>query len=195
MCTIFVPVRERERLACEVLRAADARRAARIPARLRLDLGHQLRDVAAFTTGADHHTLGTTDDQRDRREVLDRVEAELHEVRRDRLRGVGREQQRVAVGRRLRGDVRGDGVRRARGGSRRRRAGRMPPAAFRASMRARMSVPPPGEAPTMIFTGLVGHGPAADPCAAASVQPSASTSAQAKWKILVFIGLAPRMVS
>ena len=69
--------------------------------------------LVAGTVGRDHDDVRHDHDERDRREVLDRVEAELHEVRRDRLRGVGGDEQRVAVGRRLRGHVGGDRVRRA----------------------------------------------------------------------------------
>jgi hypothetical protein len=74
---------------------------------------------------------------------------------RDRLTGVGRDQQRVPVRRRLGGDIGRDRVR-CTGPIVDTKGCLSASVSFSQSMRATMSVPPPAGAPTMSRTGLVG---------------------------------------
>ena len=98
----------------EVLAAAVARRRVVDLAGPRLHVRDELLERLRRKGRIDDEDAGLAADQRDRREVLDRVERELRVERRADRVGLRREQQRVAVGRRLRDHFAAD--RRARAG-------------------------------------------------------------------------------
>ena len=100
-----------EGLGCDVLRAAGARRRIAQRRRRAAHQREQLLHAARRHVRREHQHVRHHHDQADRLHVLQRVVGELDEVRRDRLRGVRGDEQRMAIGRRLGGDICGDGVR------------------------------------------------------------------------------------
>jgi hypothetical protein len=89
--------------------------------------------------------------------LLQWIEAELDEMRRDRLTRIGRDKQRVAVGRGLGGPESAAIVFDAPGLFSTTKGCFIASWNLSASMRAMMSVPPPAFAPTRILTGRAGY--------------------------------------
>ena len=143
-----------EELHREVMRRAVAGRAVVDLARARLRAARSnSAAVFAFSDGCVDQREAGDRERRDRREILDRVVRDLLEeaaVQHDRVR---RHQQRVAVGRRLRRGLGADVAARADAvvDDDRRPSSRSP--IFCPSVRARMSMPVPGENGTMMRIG------------------------------------------
>ncbi|CUI28541.1 Uncharacterised protein [Achromobacter ruhlandii] len=89
-----------EHLAGQVARRARPGRTHVAAIALRLDVGDQLGHGRGLHVGTDHQHVGHGGQQRDRREILDRVIRDARIQRRvDAVRAGGRQQQRIAVGR------------------------------------------------------------------------------------------------
>jgi hypothetical protein len=100
-----------ERLAGDVLDAAHPGGGEAQLARVRLGVSDQLGHILELVLRVMAEHLRRDADQRDRREVVDRIEAPLGDQQRaDAVRVDVRELQRVAIGRRLRDQVGADGA-------------------------------------------------------------------------------------
>ena len=97
----------------QVRHAADARRRVLQEAGLGFHRRDQILDAAIRRVARHHQHVGHHAYEADRLQVLQRIELQLQQVRGHGLAGVGGQQQRGAIGRGARGQLGGDGVRRA----------------------------------------------------------------------------------
>ena len=146
-------------------------------ARLRSCERHQLLHRFRRHRGVDHEQELEARGLRHRREVLQRIVRRRAKMGYDRQDVVGREKPRLAVGRALRDEIRGEDAAA-------RRAivhdDRMRPADAAAMVRAMVSGEPPGGSGTMNLTGREGKpsAPAEGLCAAAQTEPRPACSGE-----------------